>query len=134
LKPKPYSEHPETIGEHIRKKRSELGLLQQEIAPLFGVSEFTVTHWETDRYQPATKYLPAIISFLGYDPRPAAASPGERLQRQRTKRGWSIQQAADVVGVDAGTWGRWEAGGTVQQKRHRAIVRQLIEQEPVDDS
>jgi hypothetical protein len=41
-----YPEHPLTIGEHIRKKRMDLGLLQREVAEIIGVTESSVWNWE----------------------------------------------------------------------------------------
>ena len=34
-----YPEFPITVGEHIRKKRMDLGLLQREVAEIIGVTE-----------------------------------------------------------------------------------------------
>ncbi len=68
-----------TVGNHIRKRRLDLKLLQREVAAEIGVSTQTVQYWEAGRHQPAFRHLPAIIRFLGYDPAPAASaspSPG----------------------------------------------------------
>ncbi|MCH8217916.1 MAG: helix-turn-helix transcriptional regulator [Planctomycetes bacterium] len=56
-----------TIGDHLRKKRLDLGLSQPEATRL-GVSDCTLRNWEKNHYSPKTKYLPKIIQFLGYTP------------------------------------------------------------------
>jgi DNA-binding XRE family transcriptional regulator len=65
---KPYKENPETLGEHLRKRRMELGLLQREAASILNVNAWTYLGWEHDRKKPTIRMLPRIIDFLGYDP------------------------------------------------------------------
>ena len=54
--PKPFPiDYPKklrTIGDHIRKKRFDLKLLQKDAAKIIGVSEDTITGWENGRSQP----------------------------------------------------------------------------------
>jgi DNA-binding XRE family transcriptional regulator len=71
--------------------------------------------------------IPAIIRFLGYDPFPEAASLSDRLAVARRANGWTIKQAAEQLGVDEGTWGRWEKTG-VPWKRHQTIVQIFLEE------
>ena len=53
--------------------------------------------------RPQTRYLPAIIRFLGYNPLPKAITLAEQLVPQRTSLGLSQKESADCIGVDAGT-------------------------------
>lgn len=69
-KPKGYSENPKTIGEHVRKRRMELGLTLREAGRLMGVTEYTVINWEGGHCEPSVKSSRAIRSFLYYDPLP----------------------------------------------------------------
>ena len=62
-----YPEFPITVGEHIRKKRMDLGLLQREVAEIIGVTESSVWNWEHG-VEPEQHYNPNIIKFLGYIP------------------------------------------------------------------
>ena len=55
-----------TLGDHIRKRRLDLGLRQQDVEATLGVTESTVTNWELNRITPYFTYLPRIIAFLGY--------------------------------------------------------------------
>lgn len=55
------------IGDHIRKKRLDLGLTQIEVAEIIGVKESTVWNWEHGT-EPELRHIPKIIEFLGYVP------------------------------------------------------------------
>ena len=43
---KNYPANPNTIGEHLRKKRIDLCLMQKEVAKIIGVTESTIWNWE----------------------------------------------------------------------------------------
>ncbi|MBI2369480.1 MAG: helix-turn-helix transcriptional regulator, partial [Deltaproteobacteria bacterium] len=62
------------MGDHLRKRRLDLRLLQRQVAPRLGAAEATITSWETNQATPSVRFLPAIIRFLGYDPRPLSAT------------------------------------------------------------
>ena len=70
----------------------------------------TLLHWEWDEHEPVVRYYPAIFTFLGYDPFPKPQTLAERIARQRRKLGLTISQAAEKIGVDPGTFRRWERG------------------------
>lgn len=40
--------------------------------------------------------------------------------------GWTIQEAAEQVGVDPGTWGDWERGQVILYRRHRARIAKML--------
>ena len=115
------------LGEHIRKRRLELRLNQQQAAKRLGWSWRTVFDWENGKSRPAVESVPAIIGFLGYDPFPEAARLSDRLAAVRRANGWPIKQAAAQLGVDEGTWGRWEKTG-IPWKRHQAIVQTFLKE------
>ena len=66
--PPAYPRELRTLGDHIRKKRLDLGLLQKEVARLLGVDTDSVTNWEKNRYVPRRHLIPRIVEFLGYVP------------------------------------------------------------------
>jgi DNA-binding XRE family transcriptional regulator len=66
--------NPKTIGEHLRKRRIELGLEQTEVATSLGVCRSSLQHWEQNRGAPLPKQMPGVIRFLGYVP--FAEEPG----------------------------------------------------------
>ena len=79
LKPKETDFEPETLGEHVRKRRLELDLTQRQVAGRLGVSTWTVMNWEKDHAVPPIESMPSIIWFLGYDPFPEPKTIPERL-------------------------------------------------------
>jgi transcriptional regulator with XRE-family HTH domain len=101
---------PQTVGDHIRKKRLGLKLLQKDVAEQLGVDKTSVFNWEGNRSSPEIRYMPAIIDFLGYDPLPVANTLAERLVRQRTGLELSQKESAERLGVDPSTLAKWERG------------------------
>jgi transcriptional regulator with XRE-family HTH domain len=77
----------QTIGDHIRRRRLGLKLLQKDVAEQLDVDKTSVFNWESNTSNPEFRYMPAIIRFLGYNPLPAADGLGERLIRYRTSLG-----------------------------------------------
>jgi len=55
-----------TLGDHIRKKRLDLNLLQTDTANIMNVDEMTIVGCELNHCQPFTRYIPRIIDFHGY--------------------------------------------------------------------
>jgi len=127
LIPRPYDFEPISVGDHIRRKRLQLGLLQKEAARQLGVNSWTVLNWEKGQTEPPVFAMPAIFQFLGYDPHPEPKTLPERLLAKRREMGWSIQQAAGVVSVDPCTWRNWEQGQLVLYRKHRRRVAHLLE-------
>jgi DNA-binding XRE family transcriptional regulator len=94
---------PQTIGDHIRRKRLGLKLLQREVAERIGVDKASIFNWESNKGIPETRFMPAIIRFFGYNPLPEATTLPERLVRRRVSTGMSLMEAARVLGVDPST-------------------------------
>ncbi|MEW6312975.1 MAG: helix-turn-helix domain-containing protein [Pseudomonadota bacterium] len=126
LRKKPYDFEPKNLGEHIRKRRLELGLTQKQVGDRLGVNPWTVLNWEKGKTEPPITFTPAILQFLGYDPFPASKTLPERLFALRRSRGWLIRDAAKEFGVDAGTWRDWECGKTILYRRHRQLIARLL--------
>jgi len=99
-----------TIGDHIRRRRLALKLLQKDVADQVGVDKCSVFNWETNTVSPDIRCMPAIIRFLGYNPLPEADTLGGRLVRHRTSLGMTQGEAAKRIDVDPGTLARWERG------------------------
>jgi len=60
---KDYPANPKTIGEHIRKRRMDLGLMQREVAKIIGVTESTIWNWENG-WDIQKKYMKRVGGFL----------------------------------------------------------------------
>ena len=125
LKPKETDFEPQTLGEHIRKRRLQLGLTQKAAGERLGVNSWTVLNWEKGKTEAPIEAMPGIIWFLGYNPFPKPKSLSERLLAVRRVKGWTIREAARRLGVDEATWGQWEKTG-IPWKRHQAMVRTFL--------
>jgi transcriptional regulator with XRE-family HTH domain len=125
LKPKETDFEPRALGEHIRKRRLELGLTQKDAAGRLGVNLWTVLNWEKGKTEPPVEVIQGIIEFLGYDPFPRPTNHSEQLAAVRRAMGWTVKEAARQLGVDGGTWARWEQTG-IPWKRHQAMVEVFL--------
>jgi transcriptional regulator with XRE-family HTH domain len=100
-----------TWGDHIKKRRLELGLFQRELAERLGVDESTIHNWERDYSGPALRFVPEIIQFLGYQPKTSnSRTLGESIVDYRRIHGWSQKELARRLAVDPSTLARWEKG------------------------
>ena len=115
-----------TLGDHIRKRRLDLGLLQREVADQLGVCKSVVWRWEAGETEPELRFLPWIFRFIGGDPRPAPASLGAKLVRWREQKGWSRRRLAAELSVDEGTLWRWESGRRWPRGRNSARDQILL--------
>ena len=101
------------MGEHLKKRRLELKLTQKEAAVELGVNSWTILNWEKSHTEPPIATIPAIVRFLGYDPFPEPKTLPEHLLAKRRTMGWSTEQAARKIGVDPGSWSKWERGQAI---------------------
>ena len=108
-----------SLGDHLRKRRLDLGLLQKPVAVEIRVDETTICNWEGNKSSPFILYIPKIILFLGYNPFPAGGTMPEKLTTSRRVLGLSQKELAKSLCVDPTTVGGWEAG------RHKPIRRCL---------
>ena len=86
----------------------DLRLLQGDVAKRLGADTTTVTNWELGHTAPALRWMPGIIRFLGYDPRPEPRTIGEALKHYRHSRGMTQEELAVRLEVDPSTLARWE--------------------------
>ncbi|MCZ6511384.1 MAG: helix-turn-helix transcriptional regulator, partial [Alphaproteobacteria bacterium] len=106
----PFPKEPQSIGDHLTKRRYERRLFQKDVALLLQVDNWTVCNWENNKTIPAVRYLPRIIQFLEYYPYPAPETLGERLLACRRYLGLSRKRIAQRLSVDEGTLAKWERG------------------------
>lgn len=64
--PPGYPKDLRTFGNHLRKKRLDLGLSQKEMAARLRVSAGTLYNWEKSLTSPQQRLIPRIHDFLGY--------------------------------------------------------------------
>jgi transcriptional regulator with XRE-family HTH domain len=123
---RPYDFVPISIGDHLRKKRLQLGLFKRDVGQRLGFSPWTIINWERGHTEPPISALPAILGFLGYDPFPESKTIQDHMLAKRRKNGWSVKEAAEIVGVDPGTWRNWERGQLILYRKHRALMARLL--------
>lgn len=127
LRKKDYSEAPQTLGEHLKKRRKELGLLQREAGERMGVTKETVANWEKDRTKPVPSQFKPVVAFLGYDPTPAPTSLAERFEAKRRGLGATLDQVAQYLGWDEGSLRRYLKGEwRLTADRKEALQRFLV--------
>lgn len=63
-----YPKNPQTIGDHIRKRRMDTWMWQADLSKLLGVHEASIVLWETNKAAPSIRFYPKIIDFLGWNP------------------------------------------------------------------
>ncbi|MCW5726212.1 helix-turn-helix transcriptional regulator [Parvibaculum sp.] len=100
--------HPKTLGEHILAARINRKLRQKDVASELGVCDSTLLHWEKGTTSPPVVYYPAILKFLGYDPRPTPKKFGEFLVHLREALGLSRRRFAVEIGIAEETLAKWE--------------------------
>jgi transcriptional regulator with XRE-family HTH domain len=98
------------LGEHLKKRRRELGLLHREAAEMMGIQRDTYVNWEKDKTKPVASQFRPVVAFLGYDPTPALQSLKERFEARRRALGMTFSQAALHLGWDTGSLTRYLNG------------------------
>jgi transcriptional regulator with XRE-family HTH domain len=125
-KPEVQALEGDTLGRQLGRRRHELNLRRIDVALLLGCDEKSLMWWERDMREPLVGFYPAIIRFLGQEPWLKPVTLPEQLKAARRRRGLSIEAAAAVVGVDEGTYGRWESGAWRPQPRSRPAISRFL--------
>jgi transcriptional regulator with XRE-family HTH domain len=99
-----------TIGDHLRTRRLDLGLLQRDVADRLDIDVSNVRNWEQNQTNPEVRFVPAIVNFLGYQPFGPGQSFAERLRYLRRAAGLSQKKLAARAGFDETTIAKWERG------------------------
>jgi transcriptional regulator with XRE-family HTH domain len=58
---------PLTLGDHLQRRRLELGLYQKDFAAKIGVTPSTVWNWEHG-WTIDKRFISRVFTFLGYSP------------------------------------------------------------------
>jgi DNA-binding XRE family transcriptional regulator len=74
-----FTREPVTLGDHLRRRRLELGLYQKDVAEQIGVTASTIWNWESGWSSITLRCMPKVIEFLGYNPIPCPDDLMERL-------------------------------------------------------
>ena len=124
-----YPASPKTIGEMIRKRRLDLGLLQREVAERIGCNKMTMANWERGHTTPQIAHMAQIVAFVGSNPFESGSTIGERLVKIPKERGNTQKVFAAQIGVDQNTLAKWERG----EREPRGRFARLVEVAMVED-
>jgi len=114
------------LGDHVLKRRLDLGRNRKETAAELGIDAVSLKNWEEGRTKIEVRFFPRIIRWLGYDPLPTPSSDGQQVEHARIRRGWSRKRLALEAGVDEATIARIEADiPRLAQHSIRAVCRYL---------
>jgi transcriptional regulator with XRE-family HTH domain len=123
---KDYPKHPKTLGQHVKRRRADLGLRQRALAAELGVKAQTIGHWESGKHEPPVRLIPHIHTFLGFCPCDPSWTFAERLRAAREALGLSRRRAAELVGVDEATVSRAEKAVPRMARRSVAAVAEVL--------
>ena len=116
------------IGQHIRKKRLDLKLLQREVADLVGITEECMTNWENGKSVPQIQYMPKLIQFLGYNPLELDDNTlAGRIKNYRVTQGLSHKKMGKLIGVDASTIAAWESAKSIPKELNIELINKVIQ-------
>jgi transcriptional regulator with XRE-family HTH domain len=132
LRTKDYSEVPQTLGQHLKRRRRELDLLQREAAERMGIGKETYANWEKDKTTPVASQFRPVVTFLGYDPSSPPATLKERVVAKRRALGVTFDQVANHLGWDSGTLTRY-LNSTWSIPAARAVVLDAFLGAPASD-
>jgi DNA-binding transcriptional regulator YiaG len=126
---KPIPKKPVSLGEHLKKRRISLRLMQREVAKQMGEKSSTYANWENGFYAPSRTKQSKIIKFLGFNPfensrdEPPLKDFGDHLKKHRFDLFLSQDMAARHFGVHVTTYRNWEHS---HGRPHGHAQRQII--------
>lgn len=99
---------------------------------MIGVSESTLVTWELNQAEPAIRFVPKIVVFLGYDPFPEPATLGERIVAKRRALGIARKRLAYLLDIDEGALRNCETGRGNLTCTYRARVEWFLSATPAE--
>jgi transcriptional regulator with XRE-family HTH domain len=120
------------LGEHLKKRRRELGLYQREVAARMGIGVETYANWEKSKTEPVTSQFRPLVTFLGYDSTPAPSTLAARLQAKRRALGVTFSQVARYLGWNTGTLARYLSGRWLMPPDRVKVFETFLAAEEVD--
>ncbi len=125
-----YPEFPITVGDHIRKKRIDLGLLQREVAEIIGVTVSSIYNWEHG-VEPELQYNPSIIKFLGYIPFDFPDDTVGRLGWYKRTMGMNLDHLGEAMGRDPEQLSDWLSGRHYPFRKNREKIELFLENQEI---
>jgi len=123
--PEEFTREPVTLGDHLRRRRIELGLYQKDVAVQIGVTTSTIWNWEHD-WTVELRYVPKLIQFLGYNPIPRPDNLLEKLAWYKQINGLTFEQLGVEMGRDPEQLADWLAGRHHPCRRNREEMEAFL--------
>ena len=101
--------------------------MQQDVAERLGVHTESAKNWECGLTDPAIRYIPAIIQFLGYDPEPEPKALSKRLVYARRRLGFTQEDLAGALLVGSFAIWQWESGREIPSRLMLERIQSLLE-------
>ncbi len=116
--PKELTTEPVTLGDHLRRRRLELGLYQKDVAVQIGVTTSSIWNWEHG-WTIDLRFIPGIIEFIGYNPISCPDDLIDRLAWYKRINGLSLEDLGALMRRDPEQLGGW------LNRRHKPCRRNL---------
>jgi len=123
-----FTREPVTLGDHLRRRRIELGLYQKDIAARLGVTISTVWNWENTG-SVDLRFIPRVINFLGYSPIPQPEGLLERLSWYKQINGLSLERLGVEMGRDPEQLADWLSGRHKPFKQNQEGIEVFLAEE-----
>ena len=120
------SKEPVTLGDHLRRRRLELGLYQRDVAVKIGVTASTIWNWENGWSSITLSCMPKVIEFLGYNPIPCPDGLMGKLAWYKQVNGLSLEQLGANMGRDPEQLADWLSGRHKPCRRNREEVELFL--------
>ncbi len=124
--PEELVKEPVTLGDHLRRRRFELGLYQKVVAAQIGVTTSTIWNWENNWSSITLSCMPKVIEFLGYNPIPCPEDLMGRLAWYKLVKGLSLEQLGAEMGRDPEQLSDWLSGRHKPSMLNRKIIGQFL--------
>ena len=138
LPPRP--DTPVTLGQHILRRRRELGLTQGEQAQLLDVNWGALSGWERDLRLPKPVHWDKLSEFLEFDVSALVSriedavvkdtgpnSLGSHIRMRRNEMGLTVEEFASLAGVTRYTITNWERRKSWPETQHYAALSKVLE-------
>jgi transcriptional regulator with XRE-family HTH domain len=133
--PPEFTQEPFTLGDHLRRLRLELGLYQKDVAARLGVTTSTIWNWEHGRTIDS-RYIPRVITFLGYNPIPCPEDVLEQLAWYKQVNGLTFEELGTEMGRDPEQLADWLSGRHKLCRQNQEKIQLFLsghDQEPAGD-
>ncbi|BCA78271.1 helix-turn-helix transcriptional regulator [Desulfuromonas sp. AOP6] len=124
--PRELTEEPTTLGDHLRRRRLELGLYQKDVAVQIGVTTSTIWNWENNWSTITLSCMPKVIEFLGYNPVPWPDKLVDKLAWYKQVHGLTLEQLGAEMNRDPEQLSDWLSGRHKPCRRNRKEVELFL--------